>query len=89
MDVMFDEPVLARVRGDDGGPNSSRSNRLARASRPCTDVGSAAITGDPAWQATADKLIQAALYPSEVRAAEARDALLKIADEGSDAKLDG
>ena len=43
---------------------------------------------DPAWQATADKLIQAALYLSEKRAAEAREALLKIAAEPGSAKLD-
>jgi hypothetical protein len=33
---------------------------------------------DPEWQAAADKLIQAALYPSGERTVEAREALLNL-----------
>jgi len=43
---------------------------------------------DTEWQTAANKLIQAALYPSGERTAEAREALLKIAAERSNAKLD-
>jgi hypothetical protein len=89
MDVMFDAPVLARVRGDDGRSEllEIKSAREGLSALHRRGLGGYQLD-DPAWQATADKLIQAALYPSEKRTAEAREALLKIAAEPGSAKLD-
>jgi hypothetical protein len=71
-----------------GDRNFSRSKRPGKASPPCTDGLGGYQIDDPEWQAAADKLIQAALYPSGERTVEAREALLKIAAEPSSAKLD-
>jgi hypothetical protein len=89
MDVTFNEPVLARVQGVHGRSElleirTARQGILAMHRRGLGDY----RIDDPAWQAAADKLIQAALYPSGERTAEPREALLKIAAEPSSAKLD-
>jgi hypothetical protein len=89
MDVTFNEPVLARVQDTDGRSEllEIKTARQAISAMHRRGLGGYKID-DPAWKAAADKLIQAALYPSGERAAEAREALLKIAAQPISAKLD-
>ena len=89
MDVTSNEPVLARVQGTDG---RSELLEIKTAREGISAMHQRGLGGyqidDPEWQAAADKLIQAALYPSGERTVEAREVLLKIAAEPSSAKLD-
>jgi hypothetical protein len=89
MDVTFNEPVLARVQGTDGRSEllEIKTAREGISAMHRRGLGGYQID-DPEWQAAADKLIQAALYPSGERTVEAREALLKIAAEPNSAKLD-
>ena len=89
MDVTFNEPVLARVQDTDGRSEllEIKTARQAISAMHRRGLGGYQID-DPEWQTAVNKLIQAALYPSGERTAEAREALLKIAAEPCSAKLD-